>query len=132
MPHTVPDGVPEKPGKAREVTGKSAATRTGAHAGTCAAARTAPDPTGKADRTMSPVYDKLVDLLVDRFAVDRAAIGPDVTFEELEMDSLFLVELLLVIESEFQVKIGEEAAAPTDTIATVVKVIANEIAATAP
>ncbi|MCQ8769411.1 acyl carrier protein [Streptomyces telluris] len=81
---------------------------------------------------MSPVYDKLVDVLVDRFAVDRAAIGPDVTFEELEMDSLFLVELLLVIESEFQVKIGEEAAAPTDTIATVVKVIANEIAATAP
>ncbi|CAM5350392.1 acyl carrier protein [Streptomyces sp. URMC 127] len=81
---------------------------------------------------MSPVYDKLVDLLVDRFAVDRATIGPDVTFEELEMDSLFLVELLLVIESEFQVKIGEEAAAPTDTIATVVKVITDEIAATAP
>ncbi|MFC5718658.1 phosphopantetheine-binding protein [Streptomyces gamaensis] len=80
---------------------------------------------------MSPVYDKLADLLVDRFAVDRTAIGPDVTFEELEMDSLFLVELLLVVESEFRVKLGEDAAAPTDTIARVVEVITDELAATA-
>lgn len=65
---------------------------------------------------MSATYDKLVDLLVDRFAVDRAEIRPDVTFEELEMDSLFLVELLLVMQSEFGVKISEDAATPTDTI----------------
>lgn len=65
---------------------------------------------------MSATYDKLVDLLVDRFAVDRAEIRPDVTFEELEMDSLFLVELLLVMQSEFGVKISEDAASPSDTI----------------
>ncbi|AZM75035.1 phosphopantetheine-binding protein [Streptomyces sp. G3] len=80
---------------------------------------------------MSTTYDRLVDLLVDGFAVDRAAIRPDVTFEELEMDSLFLVELLLVIQSEFGVKISEDAAVPTDTISHAVALVDSEIAATA-
>ncbi|OEV02437.1 phosphopantetheine-binding protein [Streptomyces oceani] len=79
---------------------------------------------------MSATYDKLVDLLVDRFAVDRAEIRPDVTFEELEMDSLFLVELLLVMRSEFDVQISEDAASPTDTIEHAVGLIDDQAPAT--
>ncbi|GHD88861.1 acyl carrier protein [Streptomyces naganishii] len=80
---------------------------------------------------MSTTYDRLVDLMADHFAVDRAAIRPDVTFEELEMDSLFLVELLLAIQSEFGVRISEDAAVPTDTVAHAVELVDGEIAATA-
>ncbi|MCI3934232.1 acyl carrier protein [Streptomyces sp. AN091965] len=74
---------------------------------------------------MSAMYDRLADLLVDRFEVDRAEIGPDTKFEDLDMDSLFLVELLLVIQSEFKVDIAEDAASPGDTIAAVAGLIAR-------
>ncbi|WP_030681334.1 acyl carrier protein [Streptomyces sp. NRRL B-1347] len=80
---------------------------------------------------MSAMYDRLVDLLVDRFEVDRAEIGPDTKFEDLDMDSLFLVELLLVIQSEFKVDIAEDAATPGDTITAVAELIARESAPTA-
>lgn len=72
---------------------------------------------------MSVMYGKLVDLLVNRFEVDRGEIGPDTRFEDLDMDSLFLVELLLVIQSEFGVAIGDDAASPGDTIAAVAGLI---------
>ncbi|MEV0523445.1 phosphopantetheine-binding protein [Streptomyces sp. NPDC050439] len=79
---------------------------------------------------MSATYDQLVDLLVERFAVDRTKIRPEVTFEELEMDSLFLVELLLVMQSEFDVKISDDAASPTDTISHAVGLVEGRPSAT--
>ncbi|WP_338896087.1 phosphopantetheine-binding protein [Streptomyces sp. TG1A-60] len=72
---------------------------------------------------MSVMYGRLVDLLVDRFEVDRAEIGPDTTFEDLDMDSLFLVELLLVIQSEFGVAVDDDAASPGDTITAVAELL---------
>ncbi|MGK5631866.1 acyl carrier protein [Streptomyces sp. URMC 123] len=80
---------------------------------------------------MSAMYDKLAELLVTRFAVDPDLIGPDATFAELEMDSLFLVELLLVIQSEFGVEIGEDATAPGDTLAHAAELIEHQVAAAA-
>ncbi|BCL32958.1 acyl carrier protein [Streptomyces aurantiacus] len=71
----------------------------------------------------SVMYGRLVDLLVDRFEVDRAEIGPDTTFEDLDMDSLFLVELLLVIHSDFGVHVHDDAASPGDTITQVADLI---------
>ncbi|GHC74782.1 acyl carrier protein [Streptomyces flavofungini] len=81
---------------------------------------------------MSETYDRLVELLVDRFEVDRSEIGPDTKFEELDMDSLFLVELLLVIQSEFKVAIGEDAATPGDTVAAVAGLIEDRLPASSP
>ena len=79
---------------------------------------------------MSAMYDELVDLLVTHFAVDRGEIRPDATFEELKMDSLFIVELLLVIQSEFGVTISDEAASPTDTISHLVELLEAQKVAT--
>ncbi|MFC4565047.1 acyl carrier protein [Nocardiopsis mangrovi] len=61
-------------------------------------------------------YDLLVELLATRFQVDRADISPDATFEDLDVDSLLLTELLLVVESELGVEISEDAASPQDTV----------------
>lgn len=77
---------------------------------------------------MAAMYDTLVDLLVNRFEVDRAEIKPDVTFEDLEMDSLFLVELLLVVQQEVGVKISEDAASPRDTIERAAELIQEQAA----
>ncbi|HYS37614.1 MAG TPA: phosphopantetheine-binding protein [Pseudonocardiaceae bacterium] len=81
---------------------------------------------------MTSMYDKLVDLLVARFEVDRAEIKPGITFEDLEMDSLFLVELLLVIQTDLGVKISEDTASPRDTIERAAELIEEQVAAATP
>ncbi|MFG1667010.1 acyl carrier protein [Streptomyces sp. Y7] len=80
---------------------------------------------------MSAMYGRLVGLLVDRFEVDRAEIGPDTTFEDLDMDSLFLVELLLVIQSELGVHLDDDAASPGDTISQVAELLERQTTTTA-
>jgi acyl carrier protein len=83
---------------------------------------------------VSDVYDRLVDLLVNRFEVDRGAVGPDVSFEDLDVDSLFLVELLLVVQSEFAAtgaEISEDLVAPSDTIGHAAELIERQITAAA-
>ncbi|WP_369387672.1 acyl carrier protein [Streptomyces sp. CG1] len=76
-------------------------------------------------------YDRLAELLVDRFEVDAAKIRPGVTFEELEVDSLFLVELLLVIQSEVGVEISEDTATPRDSLERAVELISEQVNAAA-
>jgi acyl carrier protein len=78
---------------------------------------------------MTRTYETLVDLLVEHFDVDRATIKPDVTFDDLDMDSLFLVELLLVAQAEFGVKIDENVATTRDTVAGAAEAIARQVAA---
>jgi acyl carrier protein len=83
---------------------------------------------------VSDVYDRLVDLLVKRFEVDQGAIAPDVSFEDLEVDSLFLVELLLVVQSEFAAtgaEINEDLVSSTDTIGRAAELIEQRITAAA-
>ncbi|UNS99799.1 acyl carrier protein [Streptomyces tubbatahanensis] len=80
---------------------------------------------------MSAMYEKLVDILGNHFAVDRGTITPEATFEDLKMDSLFLVEFLLVIQSEFDVKLEDDAATLTDTIGHVAHLLEGRTKATA-
>jgi acyl carrier protein len=80
---------------------------------------------------MATAYDKVADLLVSRFKVDADKIRPDATFEELEMDSLFLVEFLLTVESDLGVRIGADSATPQDTIELAVQLIDSQLGAVA-
>ncbi|WJV45003.1 acyl carrier protein [Streptomyces flavofungini] len=74
---------------------------------------------------MSAMYGRLLGVLVGRFDVDLAEITPDTTFDDLGMDSLYLVELFLVVHAELGVAVGEEAARPGDTVGAVAEVLAR-------
>ena len=80
---------------------------------------------------MSATYDLITDLLVTKFQVDRDEIKPGITFEDLEMDSLFLVELLLEVQTAIGVKIDEDTASPRDTIEHAAETIESQVAAAA-
>ncbi len=57
------------------------------------------------------VEKKLTGLLVDELGVEADRISMDATFEEdLEIDSLGVVELLMALEDNFDVKIPDEDA----------------------
>jgi acyl carrier protein len=77
------------------------------------------------------MYDRLVDILVERFEVRSDAITPETTFEQLEMDSLFLVELMLVVQSELGVELDDDSASPKDTVGHAAALIEEKATAAA-
>ena len=65
-------------------------------------------------------------LLVASFGVEEREIEPDVTFAELDVDSLALVEFALMIEKEFGVEVGEDELTGESTVRDVVALIEDK------
>jgi propionyl-CoA carboxylase beta chain len=63
------------------------------------------------------MYDRVQTLLVDKFGVPADDIRPEATFEELDLDSLDLVEFALAAEEELGVRITDEEAEQLATLA---------------
>jgi acyl carrier protein len=70
------------------------------------------------------IESKLTDLLVDELGLERDKIVSSARFEEdLEVDSLGVVELLMAIEDNFDVKIPDEEAEGIVTVGDAVATI---------
>lgn len=72
---------------------------------------------------MQNTYDLLSEILIDQFEVRPEEIRPDATLEELELDSLFLVELSLIVKRDLKVEIGETGATPRSSVEEIVQLI---------
>jgi len=72
---------------------------------------------------------KLTDLLVDELGIERENITMDARFEEdLEVDSLGVVELLMALEDNFGVKIPDEEAEQITTVGESVDLVQKKLA----
>jgi acyl carrier protein len=60
--------------------------------------------------------DRLSGILITYFGVEESEVRPDVTFAELDLDSLAIVEFALVAEKEFGVAIGDDEVSPQATV----------------
>ncbi len=70
---------------------------------------------------MSTVQDRVVVIIVDQLGVDESEVTPDARFrEDLEADSLDLVELMMAFEEEFGGEISDEQAQRISTVGEVV------------
>ena len=72
---------------------------------------------------MATVYDKVKELLVDKFGVEEEEVSPEATFEDLDLDSLDLVEFALAAEDELGVRISDEEAEQLETLDDTVKLL---------
>lgn len=72
---------------------------------------------------MDTVYPRLVSLVATSFGIPEDQITPDTTFEDLEFDSLALVELAVSVQQEFGVEIEEDALDAKDTLARAAELI---------
>ena len=72
---------------------------------------------------------KLKELLVDELGLDRDKSTMDARFEEdLEVDSLGVVELLMALEDNFGVQIPDEEAESIGTVSQAVDVVVAKLA----
>ncbi len=77
----------------------------------------------------SEIESKLNDLLVDELGIERDAIAQDAKFEEdLDVDSLGVVELLMALEDNFGVKIPDEEAEQITTVGEAVDLVEKKLA----
>lgn len=76
------------------------------------------------------VYEKIKGIIVEILEVDEDEITPEARFrEDLEADSLDLVELIMAFEDEFGGRISDEDARQIDTVDAAVKYIEGRMAA---
>lgn len=73
---------------------------------------------------MSDTYNELVAIVKDLLGADDSKINPDARFrEDLEADSLDLVELIMAFEDKFGAEISDEDAQKITTVGEAVKYI---------
>jgi acyl carrier protein len=62
---------------------------------------------------MNPAtFDAIATVLVDKFNVDAAKVQPEATLEQLDLDSLALMEFVFAVEDRFDVRIPEDRLDP--------------------
>ena len=62
---------------------------------------------------MNEIYQKIVDTIVDAKGVDAAAITPESSFKDLNVDSLDIAEMVMTLEDEFGITIELEEGVAT-------------------
>jgi acyl carrier protein len=76
----------------------------------------------------SEVEAKMTDLLVDELGIDRDKVTMGANFEQdLEVDSLGVVELLMALEDTFGVTIPDEEAESIGTVGQAVDVVMQKL-----
>jgi len=70
------------------------------------------------------VEERVVEIIVDQLGVDPAEVTMDARFrEDLEADSLDLVELMMAFEEEFGGEISDEEAMSIETVGQAVDLL---------
>ncbi|MFC6331203.1 acyl carrier protein [Paenibacillus septentrionalis] len=73
---------------------------------------------------MSDVLDRVTSIIVDRLGVDAEKVTLEASFkEDLNADSLDVVELIMELEDEFNLEISDEDAEKISTVGEVVNYI---------
>ena len=75
------------------------------------------------------VFEKLRDIIVDHLQLKREDIKPECrVVEDLNADSLDIVEMIMDLEDEFGVSIPDEAVAELKTVGDISSFVEKEIA----
>lgn len=65
----------------------------------------------------SAVFDRVKKIIVEQLGVDEAEVTPEASFvDDLNADSLDLVELIMSLEEEFSLQIADEEAEKITTV----------------
>ena len=76
---------------------------------------------------MVEVIAKIKALIVEQLGVEEGDVKIETTFEDLDADSLDIVELVMALEEEFNLEISDEEVENIKTVGDVVRYIEAQI-----
>lgn len=74
------------------------------------------------------ILEKVRDIVAEQLNVDKKDIKLETTFEDLEADSLDVVELIMKLEEEFDIEIPDEDAEKIRVVGSAVEYITEKLA----
>lgn len=75
---------------------------------------------------MEEVFEKVKGIVTEQLGVEEEKVTMDASFiDDLEADSLDIVELVMALEEEFDIEIADEEAEKITTVKDVVEYINN-------
>lgn len=69
------------------------------------------------------IEDQVKAIIADQLEVDRSKLTGETTFEDIDADSLDIVELVMALEEEFDLEISDQEIENIKTVGDVVKYI---------
>jgi acyl carrier protein len=76
-----------------------------------------------ADVNDQAIFEKVRSIIVEQLGVEEGAVASETSFEELNADSLDIVELIMALEEMFSVEIPDEDAEKILTVGAAVAYI---------
>jgi acyl carrier protein len=73
------------------------------------------------------VQDKVKGIIADQLEVEVASLTLETTFEEIDADSLDIVELVMALEEEFELEISDQEVENVKTVGDVVRFIESKV-----
>ena len=80
------------------------------------------------EMSSSEVFEKVSQLMVDLYDLDKSQITPESTFESLDLTSLDAIDLIVDLQQMLGKKVDEDAFKKIRTVGDVVALIEKEIA----
>ena len=77
---------------------------------------------------MSEIAERVKKIVVEHLGVEESKVVPEASFiDDLDADSLDTVELVMLLEEEFDIEIPEDAAEKITTVGDVIKHIEKAV-----
>ncbi len=74
------------------------------------------------------IFSKIKALIVEQLDVEEGKINLETTFEDIDADSLDVVELVMALEEEFDLEIADEEVENIKTVGDIVSYIEGKTA----
>jgi acyl carrier protein len=73
------------------------------------------------------IFEKIKGIVVDQLGVEEDEVSMDTSFEDLNADSLDVVELIMALEEEFGLEIPDEDAEKLTTVGAAVNYVKDKL-----
>ena len=74
---------------------------------------------------MTETEEKIRDIFVEQLNMDESLWHPELTFEELAVDSLDIIELIVGLEDAFAIELDDEKLMACETVGQFVAIVSD-------